>query len=512
MNRILDMNFEFTTNTLDCISSDIAVVFTFSQKTKNDRSTYLPLSAFKQLDTTLEGQLTKAADLSQFKGKKGEVLALVPIKKVLPSRIFIVGLGDKKDFNTDVLRKVAGSIVKKIKEKVDSISLVLPTKEESEVETDLELFVISEGILLGSYEFNKYKKQEKSDHILQTIIIGQYAESKEAQSQVSRAMFFYNATKLARDLINEPPAVATPAYLAKIAQEIGKSSKNIICTVYDKAQLEKMGMEAFLGIARASDTPPKFIHLEYKPEKSLSKEKLAIVGKGITFDSGGINVKTGDSMIDMKMDMSGAAAVLGIFSVIDEIKPEIPVMGLIAATPNLISGTSLVPGDVVKAYNGKTIEILNTDAEGRVTMADSLSYAVKKGATRIIDFATLTGACMVALGNDITGLFSNDEKLSESIKIAAKFTGEQVWELPLPKDYKKLNKSEVADIANIPNTRYGGAITAALFLEEFVDKTPWAHMDIAGPAFAHKPSDLSEKGGIGFGVRMMLYFLEKFDA
>jgi leucyl aminopeptidase len=234
---------------------------------------------------------------------------------------------------------------------------------------------------------------------------------------------------------------------------------------------------------------------------------LAIVGKGITFDSGGINVKTGGHMQDMKMDMAGAAIVLSVFSVISKVKPEFPVIGVIAATPNMISGKSLVPGDVVKAMNGKTIEILDTDAEGRVTMADSLSFAVKEGATKILDFATLTGACMVALGNDITGLFSNNNELTAEIKKAAFDAGEKMWELPLEKEYKDMNKSEVADIANIPNSRYGGAITAALFLEEFIDNKHWAHMDIAGPAFAEKSTDLGPKGGTGHGVRTVLNLL-----
>jgi len=261
-------------------------------------------------------------------------------------------------------------------------------------------------------------------------------------------------------------------------------------------------------VARASDTPPKFIFLEYKPENSKSKEKLALVGKGITFDSGGINVKPGDHMEDMKMDMSGAAVVLSVFSVISKINPSFSVIGLIAATPNLISSSSLVPGDVVKAMNGKTIEILNTDAEGRVTLADSLSFAVKEGATKIIDLATLTGAIMAALGTEITGLFSNNKDLAASIKKAAEEAGEKVWEMPLEKEYESMNKSEVADIANIPNTRYGGSITAALFLQEFVDSKPWAHLDIAGPAFSSKSSDIGSKGGTGHGVRTVLNLLK----
>lgn len=497
------MKFEFSTNTLDSLSSDIALVFTFSQK-KNNKTNLKPLESFKQVDSTLEGQITNSAKIEQFTGKKGELLSLIPQKKVLPSRIIVLGLGNKKDFETGDFRKLMGAFAKKVKNSVDSVSIVLPSKEEIGLEKNISAYLIYEGLLLGAYTFGKYKKQEKSEHTLETIIFAQQEKDLSLTKALKNTELYYKATRLARDLVNEQPAIATPTYLANLAKDIAKSSPLINLKIIEKAEAEKMGMEAFLGVARASDTPPKFIVLDYKPKKSKTKDKWALIGKGITFDSGGINVKPGDHMMDMKMDMSGAATVLSIFSVIGELQPEVSVMGVIAATPNLISGKAIVPGDVVKAYNGKTIEILNTDAEGRVTMADSLSYAVKQGATKIVDLATLTGACMVALGEDIAGLFSNNKELTEQLKTAAEYEGEMVWEMPLPKEYKKMNKSDVADIANIPNSRYGGAITAALFLEEFVNKKPWAHLDIAGPAFASKPSELTTKGGTGFGVRLLL--------
>ncbi len=508
MHRIQIMTFETSTNTLDAISADVAIVFALSKK-KGESVTYDPLASFTQLDSTLNGQLTKAVTIEQFKGKKGQIVSIIPQNNIAPSRVVVIGLGEKKELVLDDIRNVMGSFAKKMRISIDSASIVIPSKNEIGFDNPEVIFHIAEGLLLGTYTFNKYKKVEKNDREFATFIFAQQEKQREVKDIVEKARLYFDATKLARDLVNEQPAIATPTFLAKLAQDIAKSSPQISCTIYDKPQLEKMGMEAFLGIARAADTPPKFIHLEYTPEKTSSKEKLAIVGKGITFDSGGINVKPGDHMMDMKMDMSGGAAVLGIFSVIAKIEPSFPVVGLIAATPNLISGTSLVPGDVVRAYNGKTIEVLNTDAEGRVTMADSLSYAVKQGATRIVDFATLTGACMVALGEDITGLFANNKEFADDIKNAAAYEGEKVWELPLEKTYKKLNKSEVADIANIPSSRYGGAVTAALFLEEFVDNKPWVHMDIAGPAFSSKGSDLGPKGATGFGVRMILRLLEK---
>lgn len=500
------MTFEFSANSLNRISSDAIIVFAFqNEKGKSQKIT--PLSDFVNLDKELGESLTKVAQTSKFEGKRGEILNFFPQTGVFASWIVVVGLGKKNEFVANDLRLAVGRFATEMKKKIDSVAFSLPLETETSLDTSMTVQLIGEGLYLGSYEFNKYQaKEEKGEKKLSTVIIST-ANAKGIKEGIKKAELYAQATILARDLVNEQSSVATPTFLAELALSIAKKDKNITCKIYDKAEAEKLGMEAFLGIAKASATPPKFIHLEYKPEKVKNKEKLAIVGKGITFDSGGINVKTGSGMQDMKMDMSGAAIVLAVFSVISAIKPNFPVIGLIAATPNLISGTSLVPGDVVRAMNGKTIEILDTDAEGRVTMADSLSYAVKEGASRIIDFATLTGACMVALGQDITGLFSNNHSLAEEVKKAAYAAGEKMWELPLEKEYKDMNKSEVADIANIPNSRYGGAITAALFLQEFVDGKPWVHMDIAGPAFASKATDLGPKGGTGYGVRTVLNLL-----
>ncbi|MCL6096096.1 MAG: leucyl aminopeptidase [Patescibacteria group bacterium] len=507
------MEFEFSDNALSKISADAIIVFAF-QNEKGKTQKYQPLTDFQALDKELKGVLSKSADVSKFTAKRGEMLNIFPQTGVLASWIVVVGLGKKNEFVANDLRLALGRFAGAIKKKIDSVALSLPLEPDTSLSVSLTAQLVGEGLILGSYEFNKYQaKEEKGEKILSTVIFSK-ASAKGAKEGIEKAKLYARATILARDLVNEQSSLATPTFLAELALSIAKKDKNISCKVYDKEEAKKLGMGAFLGIAKASSTPPKFIHLEYKPEKThsassgqVNKEKLAIVGKGITFDSGGINVKGSEHMKDMKMDMAGAAIVLSVFSVISAIKPDFAVIGLIAATPNSISGTSLVPGDVVSAMNGKTIEILDTDAEGRVTMADSLSFAVKEKASRIIDFATLTGACMVALGNDITGLFSNNRDLAEDVKKAAFSAGEKMWELPLEKDYKDMNKSEVADIANIPNSRYGGAITAALFLQEFVDGKPWAHMDIAGPAFSAKANDLGPKGGTGHGVRTVLNLL-----
>lgn len=502
------MKFEFTPNPIEKVSTDVAIVFAFANEKKEKKASIVPLSGFVSLDKVLDGQLTAVAKLENFTAQKNELLKIIPEKKSVPTRIIIIGLGSKKEFVADDIREVIGGFAKQMRTKIDAAAIVLPTKEESGIEVSDLLHLVVEGAMFGKYVFLKYKKEEKQERDFATIIIANQRKTPQIKTAFDNALLYSNATIVARDLVNEQPTIATPTYLAKFAQDIAKSSPQITCKVYDKKEVEAMGMGAFLGIARASETPLKFIHLEYTPKKK-TKEKIAIVGKGITYDSGGMSLKPPQYLLDMKMDMAGAAVVLAVFSVLAELQPEQSVIGLVAATSNMVSGGALVPGDVVRAMNGKTIEIINTDAEGRVTLADSLSYAVKEGATQIVDLATLTGACVIALGEDITALFANNRELAEAVKNAASAAGEKMWEMPLEKKYKELNKSSVADIANADMTRYAGTITAALFLEEFVDGKPWVHLDIAGPAFSSKGDNLGPKGGTGFGVRTMLKLLHR---
>jgi len=498
------MNFELSINFLNKISADAIVVFAFEATTKPKLT-----QESAALDKLLTGIILREMESEDYKGKLGELLPIRMSGKILASKIYVLGLGKETDFNSNELRNAFSALAKNIKGKISSIAFSLLDSKEAGFDFDIQSQVIVEGLILGNYQFIKYKAEEKKEKKLESVIFAKCNKNIQAKIEkgIEKGKIFSKATKLARDLVNEPSAIVNPAFLANLALEIAKKNKDIICNVYGKEQIKKMGMGAFLGVAQAADTEPKFIHLEYRPKKNADKNKIALVGKGITFDTGGISLKGDEHMVDMKMDMAGAAVVLSVFSVISEIQPKVSVMGLIAATPNMISAKSALPGDVVRAFNGKTIEILNTDAEGRVTLADSLSYAAKKGATQIIDLATLTGAALVALGSDIAALFVNNQELGKKIKKAADESGEKVWELPLEKTYKDMNKSEVADISNIPSSRYGGTITAALFLEEFVSGKPWVHLDIAGPAFAAKKHTLGPKGGTGFGVRTLLNFL-----
>ena len=314
------------------------------------------------------------------------------------------------------------------------------------------------------------------------------------------------ATCLARDLVNEPANVVTPTFLARRAAEIAEEG-GLALRVLDRAECAKMGMGAYVGVAQGSEEPPKFIHLTYTP-KGRARRRVVVIGKGITFDSGGLDLKTADGMLRMKDDMSGAASVLGIFQALPRLKPPVEVHGLIAATENMPSGTAQRPGDIVRAMNGLTIEIGNTDAEGRLTLADALAYAVEHiKPDEMIDMATLTGAVVIALGQGVSGMMASDDGLASRVLAAADGAGERMWRLPLHDEYKDGLKSDVADLNNISSQRGAGAIVAGLFMREFTAGVPWAHLDIAGTAFTERELPLGPKGATGVGVRTLLTYL-----
>jgi leucyl aminopeptidase len=328
---------------------------------------------------------------------------------------------------------------------------------------------------------------------------------REATDGARRGDIFGRATWFARDLVNGPANEVHPTHLARVAATVAKEA-GLELRVLDRAECQKLGMGAFLGVAAGSAQPPRFLHLTYAPG-GRRRKRVAIVGKGITFDSGGLDLKSADSMLRMKDDMSGAAAVLGVMRALPSLKPPVEVHGLIAATENMPSGGALRPGDVLRAMNGTTIEVGNTDAEGRLTLADAIGYAVSRvDADEIVDLATLTGACVVALGPLCTGLFASDARLAERLLAAGEAAGERIWQLPLIDEYREHLRSDVADVNNV-GPRGGGAITAALFLREFAGDRPWAHLDIAGPAFVEKDTPLAPKGATGCAVRTILTYL-----
>lgn len=366
-----------------------------------------------------------------------------------------------------------------------------------------------EGFLLSNYKFTKYKTENSSKRTELEIKFITETKIKNLNYPLFIAKTLCDATNFVKDLVNEPSDVITPnSFKIKILKEF-KSSKKIKYQIFNKQTLKTKGFLAILSVAKGSQNPPYLIHLNYTPKKF--KKRICLVGKGITFDSGGLDLKSSKAMQTMKIDMAGAGTVFGIFKALKQIDVPYEIYGIIPLCENMISYKALKPGDIIKTYSGKTIEVINTDAEGRLILADGLAYAQKFNPDIIIDLATLTGACIDALGENIAGIFSTNKKISEILKKSSLFTGEKIWELPLEESYKKELKSDIADLRNIPKTRYAGAIFGALFLKEFIkDNISWAHLDIAGPAYAENPiNSYIKKGATGFGVRLILNALIK---
>lgn len=507
------MKFQVKLTDVAKIECDLVAVFATQEKGKEG---FVLSDDAKKIDASLGGMLTEIATFQDFEATPGNTILIHTHGKIGAMRTMLVGLGAVADLTvTDSLAVAATTGRKAVGMAVKSLAVSLPPELVSRMGGAQHMAeIVVEGISLGTYTFSKHKSmdaQRKEKHIEDVFLLTPPPKLDAAAAGISVGEAVSQAVVFARDLVNEPPSVTTPTYLADVAKKLVKGNAAMGCEVLTPKEMKTLGMEALLGIARGSDEEPRFIKLTYK---GGGRKTICLVGKGITFDTGGLSIKDSKNMETMKLDMAGAAAILGVFSVLSILKPKVNVVGLISATENMPGPKAVKPGDVVRAMNGKTIEILNTDAEGRVVLADALSYAGTKVKTdAIIDLATLTGACMVALGEDIAGMFTDDETLGDQLKDAAKASGEHIWGLPLVKEYKEQLKSEIADVKNISSTRYGGAINGALFLQEFAPAgVPWAHLDIAGPAYAEKDAPITPKGGTGFGVRMILQFLLTLDA
>jgi leucyl aminopeptidase len=458
----------------------------------------LPLAGLlADLDQQLSGLVQELVDEAEFKGKAGSS-AVIRVGSTL-RKLALVGLGKVDDLTVDGLRRAAATAVrlgKQQKAKTLGLSLPLGSLEPSKAAQ-----AIAEGVYLTLHQDTRFKSEaDPNAFAVESLdllgLTGQEAALTQGQ-QVSDGVI------LARELVAAPANVVTPQALADTATAIAQDH-GLQVEILEREACEALGMGAFLGVAQASDLPPKFIHLTYTPS-GTPRRKLAIVGKGLTFDSGGLNIKAGaGSMIEMmKFDMGGAAATLGAAKAIAQIKPDVEVHFISAAAENMISGRALRPGDILTASNGKTIEVNNTDAEGRLTLADALVFAEKLGVDAIVDLATLTGACIVALGDNIAGLWSPQADLATALQTASQPAGEKFWTMPLEEKYFDGMKSLVADMKNT-GPRFGGAITAALFLQQFVKETPWAHLDIAGTVWSDKESGYNNPGATGFGVRTLV--------
>lgn len=501
---------KFQAKPTDVTKIECDLVSVFASQEKGNEGLVLSDDA-KKIDAALGGMLTEVATFQDFEATPGNTILIHTHGKIGAMRTMLVGLGTTADLTIADLHTVAATIGRKsVGMAVKSLAVSLPHEFTSRLGHQNAAQTMVEGLMLGTYTFSKHKStdaQKKEKHIEEVFLLTTPPKLDAVASGIGVGEAVSQAVIFARDLVNEPPSVTTPTYLAHVAKNLVKEKEQFACEILTPKEMKILGMEALLSIARGSDEEPRFIKLTYK---GGGKKTVCLVGKGITFDTGGLSLKDSKNMETMKLDMAGAAVLLGVFSVLSILKPKLTVVGLISATENMPGPKAVKPGDIVRAMNGKTIEILNTDAEGRVVLADALSYAgVKIKADAIIDLATLTGACMVALGEDIAGMFTDDETLGAQLKDAAKDSGEHIWGLPLVKEYKEHLKSEIADVKNISSTRYGGAINGALFLQEFAPKgVPWAHLDIAGPAYAEKDAPLTPKGGTGFGVRMILRYLQ----
>jgi len=480
------------------IEADAIVVNLFEDTTQ-------PGGATAAVDKALGGAISSLINRGETKGKFGEINIIHTFGKprqVGAEIVAIVGLGKLQDFNTDKIRGVAGEFCRALRKlNCHKIATILHGTGTGGIQPETSAQAITEGALLGLYSFNKYKKPEYEDIEEMLIVARESGKTPILEQATHKGSVVAEATNLARDMINEPANYMTPSRLAEAAEEIA-NKYNLEFHVFDSADMEAMGMGALLGVAKGSGQPPKLITLSYKGDEH-SEKAIGFLGKGITFDSGGISIKPSEGMDEMKGDMAGAAAVMTALVAIARLKPQINVTAIIPATENLPSGTALKPGDILKAMNGKTIEVINTDAEGRLILADALSYAQKLGLSPLLDLATLTGACCVALGTLYSGIFSNNQNLADKVLKAAERIGERMWQMPMPEEYKEQLKSEIADVKNIGH-KYGGAITAALFLAEFADNTPWVHIDIAGTANSEKESGYIVKGATGIGVRTLV--------
>lgn len=458
-------------------------------------------------DEEINRKLKRLERRELFNGDFGEILNITGVKDEIQNIIFL-GLGEDEKLNKERLRRVFGKVQKYI-ESLKGKKIFIEFVKSKNISIEDSVRAMIEGLSLSNYKFNKYKSdREKIDETDVSITIGGHnLEHKDYSDIVEESKILVETVFNARDLVNEPSNVIYPETLAEEAVKFSKRYGFEIEIINHK-KIEELQMNSFLAVGKSSIHKPKVIVMRYFGDKDNLDQKLGLIGKGLTYDSGGYSLKPSNSMVDMKSDMGGAATVIGAISAIAKRKLKINVVAVVAACENVIGNEAYKPGDIISSMAGKNIEILNTDAEGRLTMIDAVTYAIREEhITEIIDVATLTGAALVALGNDVTAVVTNNDSFYKELEKAFISTGEKMWNLPNFDDYKTLIKSDIADLKNTGG-RYGGTITAGLFVGEFVENKPWLHLDIAGPAYITVPWDYCPKGGTGAGVRT-LYELAK---
>ena len=481
------------------IKTTALVVFHFQEE---------PLEPYlTEIDQRLGNAISKLTEKKVFSGSEGEVNIIPTLGKLDTDNVILVGLGKKKEFNHDTMRRAGAYSVQNVRKlKINKYAIFIP--ENIELIEEICARALVEGTIMGNYQFTEYKSEKKGEVEVEevTLVWEKNINTTAVNRGIEIGKTIANAVNYVRNLGNHPANVMTPTKLAEEAMKLGKQY-GLKVKVLDLDEALKMGMNTFYAVAKGSEEPAKFIIMEYNMDKN-NLPLYAVVGKGITFDSGGLSLKPSNYMQGMKYDMCGGAATLGIMKAAAELKLPIRLVGVVPATENMPSGSATKVGDIVKSYSGVTVEILNTDAEGRLILADGLGYVSKNYKPKaIIDLATLTGACVVALGNVVSGLFTKDDTLAEKLTKAGYDSWDRVWRLPLWQEYYDLLKSDFADVKNIGG-RYAGAITAAAFLSKFiVGDIPWAHLDIAGTAFVDNAKAYTPKGATGAGVRVVVQFL-----
>jgi leucyl aminopeptidase len=453
--------------------------------------------------TKLEKLIKRVKDNKEFKAEKNTTLTLTGLE-LNAKKVILCGLGEEKELDLEVLRRALSGPIKSANAKETTISLF-----NVRLSAEDKIKAAAESIILSSYKFDKYISYSRDNPKIELKKVTITSENAtKYKSTVKETQTICNNTNYVKELINEISEKTTTLSLAREARELASRHKSITVKVLDDKAIRKEGLNLLNAVGKGSRFPPRLVILTYKGN-SKSRDKTAVVGKGITFDTGGLNLKSTSYIEDMRSDMSGAATVLGIVKAAAELKLKANVIGVMPLAENMISSLAYKPGDVFKGYSGKTVEVMNTDAEGRLILADALAYLIKNHKpSRIIDLATLTGAALGTFYQFYAALLSNNDKLSRQLQNSSKETGEKVWPLPLHEDYKDLMKSKIADLRNISTERYGGTITAAIFLQNFIGDTAWAHLDIAPTAFVKKPHFYNNAGATGFGLRLIIDYLK----
>jgi leucyl aminopeptidase len=501
MKEIIDVKLKTRTVDFSKCKTDLLAVGMFSEVKELD-------GLSRELDAKLGGAIERVIKLGDFKGKEGTSAIVYGNEDIGAKRVMLVGLGDKKKATLDTIRRAAAHLAKKaVAMQIKTVGVALHRAFGARFDLTAMGRVTAEGTYFGSYRYDEFVT-EKEDGRLGSLNVEMIdcdsARTRRLNKGLSSGVIIGKAQSYARTIANRPGNVINPPALAAEAKKLARGTAGLSCTVLDKKQLAAKGMGGVLAVGSGSQSEPRFIVLKYKGTNR--RAPVGLVGKAITFDSGGISIKPSAKMDQMKLDKSGGIAVLGTMKAAAELKLPISVYGVIPSAENMPGGSSYRPGDIITTFSGKTVEVQNTDAEGRMVLCDGLAYAAKQNCDPIIDIATLTGACRVALGKYMAGLMSNDEKLTKQLQKAADESGEKVWPMPSGDEYAKEMKSKIADLKNI-GSNWGGACTAAAFLRQFVDDKKWAHVDMASVELVEESTEFSAEGASGFGVRLLTTYL-----